>query len=159
MGDARPDVALMPAPCPSSLPHALPPHSVSWTPSHSAASPLPKLVLCLPLIQLCPERAAATSAMAELWPPRDSLSPASLHPNRTRHRVPHTTPPLWSSSPHRLRPCSEPPPEHPPASRPLPWPHHHGLPLAAPSPSSDAPESELAPLPPLTAGDLLAGDW
>jgi hypothetical protein len=37
------------------------------------------------------------------------------------------------------------------------WPGHHGLPLATPSPSSGAPESRHAPLPPLAAGTTRAG--
>jgi hypothetical protein len=37
------------------------------------------------------------------------------------------------------------------------WPGHHGLPPATPSPSSGAPESRHAPLPPLAAGTTPAG--
>jgi hypothetical protein len=89
----------------------------------------PFSLLCARLGRLARSRSAAALsrvAMAELRPPRDSLSPAFLHPNRPRHCVPRTTPPLQSSSPHRFHLRSGPPPERRPASRRLPWPHHHG---------------------------------
>jgi hypothetical protein len=115
----------------------------------------------LPLaLGACTER-GRRAAMAGSSSSSSFLTAPSLLPSlkQAQHRLPRHTP--TSTRPSRA-PLTVggawPPVPWPPQSL-CSWPGHHGLPLAAPSPSSDAPESELAPLPPLTAGDpLLAGD-